>query len=51
MIMGGLYCPAPPSDVCTALSSPGCMAAVIGHTNKAAVDKTLYRMKLAVLSA
>jgi hypothetical protein len=39
-------CPAFPADVCNTLSSPGCVAAVMGHSAQAALANTLFHMKV-----
>jgi hypothetical protein len=39
-------CPAFPADVYTTLSSPGCVAAVMGHPDQAALANTLFHMKV-----
>jgi hypothetical protein len=38
-------CPAFPADVYNTLSSPGCVAAVMGHSAQAALANTLFHMK------
>jgi hypothetical protein len=39
-------CPAFPADVYNTLSSPGCVAAVMGHSAQAALANTLFHMKV-----
>ena len=39
-------CPAFPADVYTTLSNPGCVAAVMGHSDQAALANTLFHMKV-----